>query len=94
VTQGEGPEFEPLYWKKKKRKEFSLVQWLQPIILAIQEAEARRIMVQSQPRQKFHETPPQPMMAWWHMPVIPATLGNTNSRITVQVHHTKMGDPI
>jgi hypothetical protein len=31
-------------------------QWLMPIILAIQEAEIRRIKVQSQPRQIIPET--------------------------------------
>jgi hypothetical protein len=31
-------------------------QWLTPVILAMQEAEIRRIMVQSQPRQIVHET--------------------------------------
>jgi hypothetical protein len=31
-------------------------QWLMPVILAIQEAEIKRIMVQSQPRQIIHET--------------------------------------
>jgi hypothetical protein len=31
-------------------------QWLMPIILAIQEAEIRRIAVQSQPGQVVHET--------------------------------------
>jgi hypothetical protein len=30
--------------------------WLTPVILAIQEAEIRRIMVQSQPRQIVHKT--------------------------------------
>jgi hypothetical protein len=30
--------------------------WLTPVILAIQEAEIRRIMVQSQPRKIVHET--------------------------------------
>jgi hypothetical protein len=31
-------------------------QWLTPIILTTQEAETRRISVQSQPRQRVHET--------------------------------------
>jgi hypothetical protein len=30
--------------------------WLTPVILAIQKAEIRKIMVQSQPRQIVHET--------------------------------------
>jgi hypothetical protein len=34
-------------------------QWLMPVILAIQEAEIRRIMVQSQPGQIVWETLPQ-----------------------------------
>jgi hypothetical protein len=44
--------------------------WLKPIILAIQEAEIRRIMVQSQPRQIVPETlsisqKPITEKAWW-----------------------------
>jgi hypothetical protein len=31
-------------------------QWLTPVIMAIQEAEIRRIVVQRQPRQIVHET--------------------------------------
>jgi hypothetical protein len=36
--------------KKKKKEEEAECQWLTPVILAIQEAEIRRIEVQSQPR--------------------------------------------
>jgi hypothetical protein len=32
-------------------------RWLTPVILAIQEAEIRKIKVQSQPRQIVHKTP-------------------------------------
>jgi hypothetical protein len=34
-------------------------QWLTPVILAAQEAEIRRIMVQTQPGQIFHDNPSQ-----------------------------------
>jgi hypothetical protein len=37
--------------KKKKKKKSSWAWWLTPIILAIQEAEIRRIAVKSQPGQ-------------------------------------------
>jgi hypothetical protein len=35
---------------------FTRSWWLTPVILAIQEAEIRRIMVQSQPGQMVHKT--------------------------------------
>jgi hypothetical protein len=46
--------------------------WLTSIILATQEAEVRRISIQSQPRQIVHETlsPPPPKKSqkkgWWN----------------------------
>jgi hypothetical protein len=40
----------------KERKYLTGHWWLTPVILATQEAEIRRIMVQSQPRQIVHET--------------------------------------
>jgi hypothetical protein len=44
---------------KKKCSQLDRSQWLKPIILATQEAEIRRIMVQSQPRHIVHKTLPQ-----------------------------------
>jgi hypothetical protein len=42
-------------WIKKHLRARS--QWLTPVILATQEAEIRRIAVQSQPGQIVHKTP-------------------------------------
>jgi hypothetical protein len=44
-----------------------------PIILAIQEAEIRRIVVQGQPGQTVNETSCQPIKKAGHVPVILAT---------------------
>jgi hypothetical protein len=52
VAQGVGPEFKSQYWKKKKAKH----QWLILVIVATQEAEIRRIAVQSQHRKIACET--------------------------------------
>jgi hypothetical protein len=44
---------------QNKKKSTARRQWLPPIILATQQAEIRRIMVQSQPGQIAHETLPR-----------------------------------
>jgi hypothetical protein len=45
--------------KKKKNPLADLVPCLKPIILATQEVEIGRILVQGQPQQNVHETPSQ-----------------------------------
>jgi hypothetical protein len=47
-----------------------------PIILATLEAEIRKIVVKSQPRQKVQETPSQPIAGCSNKYLIPATAGN------------------
>jgi hypothetical protein len=42
--------------KCKEIRSWPGVQWLMPVILAAREAEIRRIVVQSQPREIVHET--------------------------------------
>jgi hypothetical protein len=58
VVQGEDLELKTQHHKKKKRRLTVKArhQWLTPAILATWEAEIRRIMVQSQPRQIVPET--------------------------------------
>jgi hypothetical protein len=51
-----GPEFKPRYHHQKKKKKKARRRWLSPVILATQEAEIRRIPVQSQSRQTVCET--------------------------------------
>jgi hypothetical protein len=53
VSQGKGPEFKPQYYKKRKKERLARCQWLTPIILAIQEAEVRRIIIQETISQKY-----------------------------------------
>jgi hypothetical protein len=52
----QSPEFKLQSLKKRKKKTFAGCQWLTPLILATQEAEIRRITIQSQPRQIVHKT--------------------------------------
>jgi hypothetical protein len=57
----------------KKKKLFSQVQWLMPVIPATQETGVRKIMVQNQSMQKeINKTPSQPIsQAWWNTLVVP-----------------------
>jgi hypothetical protein len=69
-------------------KEFQIsiqAWWVKSIILATQEAEVGKIMVQGQSGQKVHETSPISTndWVWWYTPVIPAMWGSTN-RIPVE----------
>jgi hypothetical protein len=51
------PSCSLILWKKKeKRKKEAGCQWLTPVILATQEADIRRIIVQSQPKPIVLET--------------------------------------
>jgi hypothetical protein len=54
-THSQCPLIPPLFPLKKKKNQAGC-WWLIPVILAIQKAEIRRIMVQSQPRQIVLET--------------------------------------
>jgi hypothetical protein len=66
-------------------KHWQPVWWLMPIIPATQEVAIRRITVWGQIRQKVHEIPPQPIAGCRGCtPVIPATAGSINRKITVQ----------
>jgi hypothetical protein len=53
---GEGCPQNGLFWASQKLPQGAGHLWLRPIILAIQEAEIRRIEVQSQPGQIVWET--------------------------------------
>jgi hypothetical protein len=45
------------------------------VILAIYEAEIRRIEFETNPRQKVYKTPSQPIAVFSGMPVIPSCIG-------------------
>jgi hypothetical protein len=49
------PQFRTLVPSKKKKK--AMIQWLMPVILAIQKAEIRKIKVQSQPHANSSRDP-------------------------------------
>jgi hypothetical protein len=51
IIKGKTLSKKPRNKMEKKKKKSARCQWLMPVILAIQEAEIRRIMVQSQPGQ-------------------------------------------
>jgi hypothetical protein len=48
----------PVPPKNKREREICQTQWFKPIILASWETETGRMMLQGQPRQIVHETPP------------------------------------
>jgi hypothetical protein len=52
------------------KNQVSQAWWLTPVILATQEAEIRRLLIQVTPGKKFTRPPSQPIGAWWQMSVI------------------------
>jgi hypothetical protein len=44
--------------------------------------------------QEDHGSRPDKKLAWWQIPVVPATAGSINRRIAVQVSLGKKQDPI
>jgi hypothetical protein len=59
LKEGEGEEEKELEQKKKRRRRKRRRaghQWITPVILVIQEAKIKSVVVQSQPRKIVHET--------------------------------------